>query len=114
MTTSLLNWQAPIPVGAVILPQWSNNIFPEDIQKFICELAQSTETPIELPALTVLSCISAAAQGKYIVQVKPDYFEPVNVWTAVALPPGCRKSAVQKAITEPLTKWEQEKKEEKE
>lgn len=110
MTTPPYAWQAPIPLGAFILPEWPLDVFPENIQIFVCELARSTETPIELPALTVLSGISTAAQGKFIVQVKPDYYEPVNVWTAVALPPGSRKSAVQKAVTEPLTEWERLKK----
>lgn len=112
MTIPSTDWPAPIPLGAFIPPTWPDDIFPECIQKFVCELAQSTETPLELASLTVLSSISAAAQGKYIVRIKPDYFEPLNIWTAVALPSGSRKSSVQKAATEPLSDWEQEKKKE--
>lgn len=112
MTIPPNDWQAPIPLGAFVPPEWPKDVFPEKVQVFVCDLARSTETPLELAALTTLSGISTAAQGKYIVQVKSDYFEPVNVWTAVALPPGSRKSAVQKAITEPLTMWEQRRKEE--
>lgn len=112
MSTPLIDWPAPISLGALILPLWPNNIFPEDIQRFVCELSKSTETPLELSSLTVLSGLATAAQGKYIVQIKPDYFEPVNIWTAVALPPGCRKSAVQKVVTDPLSQWERNKKNE--
>ena len=36
----------------------------------------------------VLAAISTAAHGKYKVQVKDDYSEPVNVWTCVALSSG--------------------------
>ncbi|KAF0138493.1 MAG: hypothetical protein FD153_1284, partial [Rhodospirillaceae bacterium] len=36
----------------------------------------------------------------------PGYFEPLNLWVSVALPPGNRKSAVQNAVTAPLLSWE--------
>lgn len=115
MTSSLHNdWHEPISLDEANLPPFPQDVFPVEIQEFIVQLAKSTETPLELASLTVLSGISTAAQGKYIVQVKTDYFEPVNVWTVVGLPPGCRKSAVQKAVTEPLTRWEQQKKQEME
>ncbi len=110
MTTSLQDWTAPIPLGASLFSTWASDIFPEPVQSFVSELARATETPIELASLATFSGLSTVAQGKYIVQVKPDYFEPVNVWTAVALPSGSRKSAVQKYITAPLTQWEKEQK----
>jgi hypothetical protein len=112
MTIPSFQWQLPVPIGSVVLPEWPNDIFIEEVQKFVCELAKSTETPLELSSLTVLSAISTATHGKYLVQVKTDYFEPVNVWTVVGLPPGCRKTAVQKAATEPILQWEQEKRKE--
>lgn len=110
MTTSS-DWQAPISLGAPHFSPWPSDVFPEAIQGFVDELARATETPIELTALTTLSGLSVAAQGKYIVQVKPDYFEPVNIWTSVALPSGSRKSAVQRYVTVPLTRWEKEQEE---
>jgi len=110
MTTSSIAWPAPIPLGAAHFSPWPPDVFPEPLQGFVSELARATETPIELSSLATLSALSAAAQGKYIVQVKPDYYEPVNLWTAVALPSGSRKSAVQKHVTIPLTLWEKEQK----
>ncbi len=100
------NWQAPISLESAQLPLWPDDVFPGSIQDFVSALSESTETPPELPAMMVLAAISAAAQGKYRVRVKQDYFEPVNVWTCAALPPGNRKTAVQMAATAPLTKWE--------
>jgi len=87
-------------------PEWPNNIFPAPLEEFVKELARSIETPIELPALVVIAVLSSVAQGKYRVQVKEDYFEPVNVWTCVALPSGQRKSAVYAAATKPVVEWE--------
>ncbi|SNX60696.1 Protein of unknown function [Nitrosomonas ureae] len=99
-------WQAPISLESAQLPPWPNNVFPGSIQDFVSALSESTETPPELSAMMVLAAISAAAQGKYRVRVKQDYFEPVNVWTCAALLPGSRKTAVQKAAIAPLTQWE--------
>jgi len=100
------NWQAPISLQSTKLPSWPDDVFPASIQDFVTALSVSTETPPELSAMMVLAAISACAQGKYRVRVKPDYFEPVNIWACAALPPGSRKTAVQMAATAPLTKWE--------
>ncbi|QSA97731.1 YfjI family protein [Methylococcus sp. EFPC2] len=100
------DWQAPIPLEAAALPVWPDDVFPDVFQDYVSGLAEATETPPELPALMVLAVMGAAAQGKYQVNVKPGYFEPVNVWTCPALVPGSRKTAVKNAATAPLTDWE--------
>ncbi|WP_292924988.1 DUF3987 domain-containing protein [Nitrosomonas sp.] len=106
------NWQVPISLESAQLPPWPDDVFPGSIQNFVSALSESTETPPELSAMMVLAAVSAAVQGKYRVRVKQDYFEPVNVWTCAALPPGSRKTAVQMAATAPLTKWEKVQREE--
>lgn len=105
-TATATDWQAPISLQSATLPPWPDDVFPAPIQAFVSGLSVSTETPPELSALMVLAALSAAAQGKYRVRVKPDYFEPVNVWTCAGLPPGSRKTAVQGAATAPLSAWE--------
>lgn len=111
MTTSFNDWPPPIPLGGNVIPNFPDNVFPIGIQNFVNGLSMSTETPTILAALNVLSGLATAAQGKYIVQVKNDYFEPVNLWTAVIMPPGGRKSAVQRTITLPFNQYEKQKKE---
>ena len=99
------DWQAPISLESATLPPWPDDVFPAPVQAFVASLAASTETPPELSALMVLATLSAAAQGKFRVRVKPDYFEPVNIWTCAGLIPGSRKTAVQGAATAPLSAW---------
>lgn len=108
---NVTDWQAPIGLESAKLPSWPSDVFPGSIQDFVTALSASTETPPELSAMMVLAAISAVSQGKYRVRVKPDYFEPVNIWTCAALPPGSRKTAVQMAATAPLTAWEKLKRE---
>lgn len=109
---AVTEWLEPISLASPSLPAWPDDVFPEKVQKFVNELSAATETPAELAALMVLAVLSAAAHGKFRVQVKPDYWEPVNIWTCVALPPGNRKTSVQQAATKPLTDWEMRQREE--
>ena len=106
------DWQPPIPLGGLELRTFPVGVFPDAIETFVLELSRSTETPLELAALTTLSGIATAIHDKYSIQVKPDYSEPVNIWTVVALPPGCRKSAVQGAVIQPIIMYEKTKQEE--
>lgn len=101
-------WLAPISLESSVLPDWPTDVFPQPIQDFVTALSKATETPPELAALLVLATLATSAQGKYRVRVKADYFEPVNIWTCAALPPGSRKTAVQEAATAPLIAWENE------
>lgn len=105
------SWPDPVLFDDAPLPAWPGDVFPDVIQRFVTELAASTETPPELAALLVLAAISAACQGKYRLRVKRDYFEPLNIWTLCALPPGSRKTGVQSAATAPLTQWERDQRE---
>lgn len=43
------------------------------------------------------------------MRVKPDYFEPVNLWTCCVMPPATKKTGVHLAATAPLSEWEREK-----
>lgn len=101
-------WEAPISLDAAIIPPWPGDVFPEPVQAFVDALAESTETPPELPAMLTLAALASCVAGKYRVRIKADYFEPCNLWACVALPPGSRKSAVLQAVTSPLIQFERE------
>lgn len=103
-------WNPPLSLEGVPLLPWPKDVFPEPIEEFVKELSRSTETPIELSAMIMLAIVAAAAQKKYLIQIKPDYCEPVNIWSVVVLPPASRKSRIYAEITQPLRKWELEQK----
>jgi hypothetical protein len=56
--------------------------------------------------MLALSVVGAACAKKVVVCVKPDYWEPVNIFTAVALPSGTRKTTVFAAVIKPLEDYE--------
>ncbi len=104
----LNSFEKPIPLSKITTPTFPDDVFPLEIDIFIKEISLSTETPIDLPAMMLLSAIATASQDKYVVQVKQDYIEPINIWVAVALPPGSRKTAIQNAIMKPIQLYEAE------
>lgn len=105
------DWNPPLSMEGVPLQPWPQEVFPEPFQYFITELSRSTETPIELSAMITLAVVAAATQKKYLVRVKADYCEPVNLWALGILPPASRKSKVYSEVTSPLMEWEREQRE---
>lgn len=103
-------WLSPLSLEEGELPTWPQKTFPEPFGNFVKELSRSTETPVELATMLTLAAVATAAQKGYQVQIKPDYAEPVNLWTLTALPPASRKSRVYSEVTQPLRKWEFEQK----
>lgn len=102
-------WEPPIPLdGAVVLPEFPLDALPVHVAGFVRELAASLEVHPDMPAALALLAGAAASQGKYIVRVKPDYFEPVNIFGAVAADPGQRKSATIREVMAPLHEYERE------
>ncbi len=99
-------WESVIPIDKPSLISWPEYFLPSSVKNFVEELSTATETPIELPALMAFSVLSTACAGKYVVEVKQGYIEPLNIWTCVALPPASLKTAIFKAVLPPLKDWE--------
>lgn len=97
-----------IPLERGTLPRLHAHLLGGHLGDFAAALAIATETPEELTASLVLGAASTAAARRIRVRVKPDYFEPCNLWILPALAPGNRKSAVEKAAAAPLREWERE------
>ncbi|MCG7867616.1 MAG: DUF3987 domain-containing protein [Candidatus Thiodiazotropha taylori] len=99
-------WPTLVPLDAPNLPHLDLTHLPGWAGDYARAIAADTETPPELAAGMVLVACATAAARRLRVMVKPGYFEPCNLWTVVALPPGNRKSAVQASATAPLVAWE--------
>lgn len=104
-------WPEPIRLDAPKLPGIKAEWVPGWAGSFVGALARATETPLELPFAMVLAAASAAVAGKASVMVSKGYFEPLNLWTVCALPPGNRKSSIENEACKPLREWEGEQRE---
>jgi hypothetical protein len=80
----------PLPT----LPAWGRSM--------VAGVAEETQTPEDLAAVVYLGSLAAAAGGRAVVDVQSGWTEPVNLYAAVAMEPGSRKSAVFRAMTAPV------------
>ncbi len=101
------DWEDPVLLEAFSLPEMKP--IPGIIGKISQAISTATETPIELSQGLILATAATACQGRFIVQVKSGYSEPVNVWVVIALDSGNRKSSVLIEVTRPLMAWESRK-----
>ncbi|MCF8084165.1 MAG: DUF3987 domain-containing protein, partial [Deltaproteobacteria bacterium] len=102
-----IEWEEPVLLDDFSLPKM------EPVRGMIGDISKAvsdaTETPLELATGMVLAAVATACQGRFIVQAKRGYSEPVNVWIVVALDSGNRKSSVLIEATRPLISWESQK-----
>ena len=89
------NWADPIPLTGQhqALPAFPAVALPDWLGDMIDAVAAATQTPTDLAGLIGLAALSTAMQGRLAVQAGPDWIEPCNLFTAVGLAPGNRKSA---------------------
>jgi hypothetical protein len=103
-TTS--DWDPPVEFGAFELPPFPAEALPSQLGDFVRACALATQTPMDLPGMLVLSATAACCAKRVVLEVKPGYREPLNLFTLAALPSGHRKSAVLREVAAPLIEWE--------
>ena len=93
----LVNEPPPFPTEA--LPEW--------LRQFVEAVADATQTPTALAGMLALATVATVASGPILVAPLPDWREGLNIFVAVAMGPGQRKSAVFKDVTRPVSTYEQ-------
>lgn len=79
---------------------------PKAIKEYVTAVAESTQTPVDLAALSAIAILSICLQGKYVVRPKVDWQENLNTYCIAFMEPSERKSAVGTAMIKPINKYE--------
>ena len=79
---------------------------PTAIKEYVTAVAESTQTPIDLAALSAIAILSICLQGRYVVRPKADWQENLNTYCIAFMEPSERKSAVGTAMIKPINKYE--------
>ena len=93
---------SPISRGRVRFPLLC---LPPVLSEYAFSISESIQVPVDYVAVAALSCLAVAVQGKYSVQVKRDWVEPLNVYAIVMGRPSERKSPVVKAVRKPIDQY---------
>jgi hypothetical protein len=101
-------WSRPVRLGAGHGADFPVAVLPGWLGTWVEATATATQTPPALPAMMALAVVAAACARRVVLQVRPGWTEPLNLFTVTTLGPGNRKSAVVREATAPLEAWEQE------
>jgi hypothetical protein len=82
-------------------------LFPGFLGAMASAVSKATEKPIELPGLLGLAIAAACIARNVTVSPEPGYEEPLNIYVAVGMESGNRKTAVLRHMARPLIDWEQ-------
>ena len=101
-------WDAPILFDEFETADIPAHLLPGIFGEFAASLADATETPEALSVMTVLGMLSTIAAKCFVVSPKEGWYEPVNIYTIIALPPANNKTHVLNICKQPLTQWEKD------
>lgn len=96
-------WELPLPLSTSrVLPAFPVGALPGWVADQVAAVAEATQTPPDLAGCIALAALSTAAGGRAVVQVRPGWVEPVNLYTVVVMEPSARKSPVFTAMVRPI------------
>ena len=102
-------WAEPLLFGEIETPEIRSNLIPEPLAGYCQAVSDSTQTPPGMAVMMALATVATCLQKRFEVCPYGDsYTEPVNIMPLIGSEPATRKSAVVKAMTEPLSIWETE------
>lgn len=90
------------------LPDFPTASLPEVLRQWVEAESHATQTPPDLAGLLALAVCSAVIARRVDIEPRPGWREPVNLYVAVLLEPGNRKSAVFADAMKPLRELEAE------
>lgn len=78
---------------------------PPVLKDFVMAVSESVQVSPDMVALPVLAAVATAVQGKYWVQIKRDYKEPLNIYGVIVGRPSERKSPVINHVCKPIREY---------
>ena len=97
---------SPLQMEANQLPSFPLEALPQVIHDYIAALSVHTQTSVDMAASIALGALAVCVQGKYVVEGKAGYTEPLSLYVVVIASPGERKSAVMQEVVGPIRRYE--------
>jgi len=101
-------WPELDPLTETTLPEFPLEALPGILRDWTAAESHATQTPADLAGLLALAVHASTIARHVDIEPQPGWREPVNLFVAVLLTPGNRKSAVFSDATHPLRQAEAE------
>jgi len=101
-------WPEILSFNVLDLPDFPTHVLPGTLRQWVEAESHATQTPADLAALLALAVCSVGIARRVVVEPRAGWREPVNLFVAVLLEPGNRKSAVFADAMKPLRELEAE------
>jgi hypothetical protein len=100
-------WDQPLSLErGAYLPAFPVAGLPGWIQSFVLAEAEATQTPVDMAAIFALAALATVVAGHVQIEPVAGWLEGLNLFVAVAMEPGSRKSAVHRDIIGPIVAYE--------
>jgi len=83
-------------------PDFPVDVFPEDVQAYVCDGAAALGVPVDMIALPLLAVAGGTIGNTVALAVKPSWIERANPWLAEVAPPGSGKSPAMDFALDPV------------
>ncbi|MGO9179316.1 MAG: DUF3987 domain-containing protein [Candidatus Limnocylindrales bacterium] len=102
-----LSWEAPLSLDrSAELPTFPVGGLPGWLRSFVLAEAEATQTPPDMASMFVLAALATVVAGHVEIEPVAGWREGLNVFIAVAMEPGSRKSAVHRDVISPIVAYE--------
>lgn len=101
-----IEWEKPIPFDRIELSAFPIEAMPKNLREYLPALANSLQVNVDMVCCNTLGILAACCQGKYKVEIKPDWREPLNLYILNIAQPSERKSAAISMQTKPMITYE--------
>lgn len=102
------SWDKLVPLNEVVLPAFPIDALPDVLKNYVSDVAESTQTPIDMAGVASLALMSIAMQPRYKVFGKADWEEQLSLYCMIVAEPSDRKSAVFNQIIKVIQAFEAE------
>ncbi len=100
------DWPALVPFDAQPPARFPARALPGALCAYVEHIAEAYQVPPDLPGCLSLGMLSACIAKRVEIQLAPDWREPGNLYYAVVLPSGQRKSAVFRELSRSIEQAE--------
>lgn len=93
------------------LPVFPVECLPPALGKYVQAVADNIQVSVDMAAVSALAVCAICVQRKFIVNPKPGWVEPLNLYAVIVAKPSERKSPVMKSMTKCLYQYAKEENE---